>query len=117
MVEIYWRDGIYEKKVIFEFFFRRFLFENGYVVFVGLEKVIEYLENFKFMDSDLNYLQEEFGYYEDFIEYLCGLIFIGLFYFMKEGEFVFNNELIMRVEVFFVEVQLIEMVLFNIVNY
>ncbi|MBD5018388.1 nicotinate phosphoribosyltransferase, partial [Xanthomonas citri pv. citri] len=80
MAETYWRDGIHEKKAIFELFFRRLPFENGYAVFAGLEKAIEYLENFKFTDSDLNYLQEELGYHEDFIEYLRGLTFTGSLY-------------------------------------
>ncbi|OBA01779.1 nicotinate phosphoribosyltransferase [Bacillus subtilis] len=117
MAETYWRDGIHEKKAIFELFFRRLPFENGYAVFAGLEKAIEYLENFKFTDSDLNYLQDELGYHEDFIEYLRGLTFTGSLYSMKEGELVFNNEPIMRVEAPLVEAQLIETALLNIVNY
>lgn len=117
MAETYWRDGIHEKKAIFELFFRRLPFENGYAVFAGLEKAIEYLENFKFTDSDLSYLQDELGYHEDFIEYLRGLSFTGSLYSMKEGELVFNNEPIMRVEAPLVEAQLIETALLNIVNY
>nr|WGD62248.1 nicotinate phosphoribosyltransferase [Bacillus subtilis] len=117
MAETYWRDGIHEKKAIFELFFRRLPFENGYAVFAGLEKAIEYLENFKFTDSDLSYLQDELGYHEDFIEYLRGLSFTGSLYSMKEGELVFNNEPIMRVEAPLVEARLIETALLNIVNY
>ncbi|ARV46739.1 nicotinate phosphoribosyltransferase [Bacillus inaquosorum] len=117
MAETYWRDGIHEKKAIFELFFRRLPFENGYAVFAGLEKAIEYLENFKFTDSDLSYLQDELGYHGDFIEYLRGLSFTGSLYSMKEGELVFNNEPIMRVEAPLVEAQLIETALLNIVNY
>lgn len=82
-----------------------------------MEKAIEYLENFKFTDSDLSYLQDELGYHEDFIEYLRGLSFTGSLYSMKEGELVFNNEPIMRVEAPLVEAQLIETALLNIVNY
>lgn len=86
-------------------------------MFAGLEKAIEYLENFKFTESDLNYLRLELGYEEDFIEYLRGLTFTGSLYSMKEGELVFNNEPIMRVEASLVEAQLIETALLNIVNY
>ncbi|MEC1627723.1 nicotinate phosphoribosyltransferase, partial [Bacillus mojavensis] len=117
MAETYWRDGIHEKKAIFELFFRKLPFENGYAVFAGLEKAIEYLENFKFTDSDLTYLRDELGYHEDFIDYLSGLSFTGSLYSMKEGELVFNNEPIMRVEAPLVEAQLIETALLNIVNY
>lgn len=82
-----------------------------------MEKAIEYLENFKFTDSDLTYLRDELGYHEDFIDYLSGLSFTGSLYSMKEGELVFNNEPIMRVEAPLVEAQLIETALLNIVNY
>lgn len=40
-------------------------FGHGYAVFAGLEKVIDYLRNFKFTESDLAYLRE-IGYPEDF---------------------------------------------------
>ncbi len=117
MAETYWRDGIHEKKAIFELFFRKLPFENGYAVFAGLEKAIEYLENFKFTDSDLNYLKTELHYADDFIDYLRDLSFTGSLYSMKEGELVFNNEPIMRVEAPLIEAQLIETALLNIVNY
>ncbi|ALC82216.1 MULTISPECIES: nicotinate phosphoribosyltransferase [Bacillus] len=117
MVETYWRDGIHEKKAIFELFFRKLPFENGYAVFAGLEKAIEYLTKFKFTNSDLAYLEEEVGYKPDFINYLKGLTFSGSLYSMKEGELVFGNEPLMRIEAPLAEAQLIETALLNIVNY
>ncbi len=75
------------------------------------------MENFKFTDSDLNYLKTELHYADDFIEYLRDLSFTGSLYSMKEGELVFNNEPIMRVEAPLIEAQLIETALLNIVNY
>lgn len=117
MAETYWADGIHNRKAIFELYFRKLPFGNGYAVFAGLERMLEYLRNFKFSESDLAYLQQEVGYKEDFINYLRDIRFTGDMYSMLEGELVFGNEPIVRIEAPLVEAQLIETALLNIVNY
>ena len=117
MSETYWEDDIHNKKAVFEVFFRKLPFGNGYAIFAGLERVIEYLENFKFSDSDIKYLKEELGYQEDFLEYLKTIRFSGTVRSMKEGELAFANEPIMRIEAPLVEAQLIETAILNIINY
>ncbi|WP_413304195.1 nicotinate phosphoribosyltransferase [Bacillus sp. 1P10SD] len=117
MTETYWRDGIHNKRAVFELFFRKLPFGNGYAVFAGLEKVIQYIRNFHFTEDDLEYLKNEVGYQEDFLEYLKNIRFTGTIRGMKEGELVFGNEPILRVEAPLAEAQLIETALLNIVNY
>lgn len=116
MAEAYFRDGIHNRKAIFEVYFRKMPFQNGYAIFAGLERVIRYLHDFKFTDSDLNYLREE-GYAEDYLAYLKELRFTGNLYGMREGELVFANVPILRVEAPLAEAQLIETAVLNIVNY
>ncbi|WP_142828418.1 nicotinate phosphoribosyltransferase [Planococcus soli] len=117
MSEAYWADGMHERKAVFELFFRKLPFGNGYALFAGLERVLDYLKNFKFTDSDLEYLQEELGYKQDFLDYLRTIRFTGNVYSVMEGELVFQNEALIRVEAPLVEAQLIETALLNIVNY
>lgn len=117
MAESYWADGIHNRKSVFELYFRKLPFGNGYAVFAGLERILEYLRNFRFSETDIAYLSEELGYKEDFIEYLKNIRFTGSVYSMKEGELVFANEPIIRIEAPLVEAQLIETALLNIVNY
>lgn len=117
MAESYWADGIHNRKAVFELYFRKLPFGNGYAIFVGLERILEYLRDFRFTDSDIAYLREEVGYKEDFIEYLKNIRFTGDMYSMVEGETVFANEPIIRIEAPLVEAQLIETALLNIVNY
>ncbi|WP_346234991.1 nicotinate phosphoribosyltransferase [Lysinibacillus telephonicus] len=117
MAESYWADGIHNRKAIFELYFRKLPFGNGYAVFAGLERMLQYLRNFRFSDTDIAYLSEELGYKDDFIEYLKNLRFTGSVYSMLEGELVFANEPIVRIEAPLVEAQLIETALLNIVNY
>ncbi|MEA0566154.1 MULTISPECIES: nicotinate phosphoribosyltransferase [Lysinibacillus] len=117
MAESYWADGIHNKKAVFELYFRKLPFGNGYAVFAGLERMLDYLRDFHFSESDIAYLREEVGYKEDFIDYLKNVRFTGDMYSMVEGELVFANEPIVRIEAPLVEAQLIETALLNIVNY
>ncbi|REB05639.1 nicotinate phosphoribosyltransferase [Sporosarcina sp. BI001-red] len=117
MMETYWAEGIHNKKAIFELYFRKLPFGNGYAIFAGLERALDYLRNLKFTDTDIAYLKEELHYKEDFLNYLKDVRFTGDLYSMKEGETVFGNEPIFRVETTLAEAQLIETALLNIVNY
>ncbi|WP_435922354.1 nicotinate phosphoribosyltransferase [Paenibacillus sp. DYY-L-2] len=116
MAQAYWQDGIHERKAVFEVYFRKIPFQNGYAVFAGLERVIRYLSEFRFTESDLAYLKEE-GYGEDYLAYLETVRFTGTVRSMREGELVFANEPIMRIEAKLAEAQLIETALLNIVNF
>ena len=117
MAETYWRDGIHNKRSVFELFFRKLPFGNGYAVFAGLEKIIQYIQGFRFSEDDLEYLKNEIGYKDDFLEYLKNMRFTGTIRSMQEGELVFGNEPILRVDAPLGEAQLIETALLNIVNY
>lgn len=117
MAESYWADGIHEKKAVFELFFRELPFGNGYAIFAGLERILDYLKDFKFSESDMDYLKEELEYEDDFLNHLKNLRFTGDVYSMVEGELVFANEPILRVEAPLIEAQLVESALLNIVNF
>lgn len=116
MAKTYWEDNVHNRQAVFDLYFRKLPFGNGYAVFAGLERVIEYVKNFRFSESDLLYLAE-LGYEEDFLEYLKTIRFTGSIKSVQEGEIVFGNEPLMRIETNIVEAQLIETALLNIVNY
>jgi nicotinate phosphoribosyltransferase len=117
MIETYWHDGIHNRKAVFELFFRKLPFGNGYGIFAGLERIVQYIQDFRFTDSDIEYLRDEFGYEEEFLAYLKGLKFTGKIRSMREGELVFGNETILQVDSTLAEAQLVETALLNIVNY
>ncbi len=117
MVESYWADGIHNRKAVFELYFRKLPFGNGYAIFAGLERMMEYLRNFKFSESDIAYLREELGYKEDFLSYLKDVRFTGDMFSMVEGELAFGNEPIVRIEAPLAEAQLVETALLNIANF
>lgn len=117
MAETYWEDKMHNRRAVFEVFFRKLPFSNGYGVFAGLERIVEYLQHFSFTESDIEYLRDELGYREDYLEYLKGVRFTGNVRSMVEGELVFANEPILRIEAPLAEAQLVETALLNIVNY
>lgn len=116
MGETYWNDGIHERTAIFDLYFRSMPFNSGYAIFSGLEKIVQYIENFKFTNSDIEYLKE-IGYQDDYLNYLKELKFTGSIRAMKEGELCFNNEPLIRVEAPLIQAQLMETALLNIVNF
>ncbi|WP_019241578.1 MULTISPECIES: nicotinate phosphoribosyltransferase [Bacillus] len=116
MAETYWEDNMHNRKAVFEVYFRKMPFQNGYAIFAGLEKVIDYLTNFRFSKTDIDYLRE-LGYQEDFLDYLKDMTFTGTVRSMREGELVFGNEPLIRVEAPLAEAQIIETAILNIVNY
>jgi len=116
MGEVYWASGVHDRKAVFDVYFRKLPFDNGYAVFAGLERIVRYLEQFRFTDSDLAYLREE-GFSEPYLDYLRRLRFTGTVRSVREGEIVFANEPILRIEAPIIQCQLIETAVLNIVNY
>lgn len=116
MAESYWADNIHNRNSVFELYFRKLPFGNGYAIFAGLERIIDYLQGFHFSESDLDYLKN-LGYQADYLDYLRTVRFSGTVRAMKEGEVVFGNEPLLRIEAPLAEAQLVETAVLNIVNY
>ncbi|MCR8641234.1 nicotinate phosphoribosyltransferase [Paenibacillus sp. N1-5-1-14] len=117
MAESYFADQIHNRRAVFECYFRKMPFGNGYAMFAGLERLVEYIQSFQFQSSDLDYLKNELGYADDYLDYLSTMKFTGNIQAMREGEFIFANEPIVRVEGNLAEAQIIETALLNIINY
>ena len=117
MMKTYWETGVYEKKAIFEAYFRKLPFENGYAIFAGLERIVRYIEQLRFSKTDIDYLRGLGQYPEEFLTYLENFEFKGSIRSAVEGELVFANEPLVQVEGTLAECQLIETALLNIVNF
>ncbi|MGO5992531.1 nicotinate phosphoribosyltransferase [Streptococcus pyogenes] len=116
MMQVYFEQGIHNRHAVFEVYFRKEPFNNGYAVFAGLQRMVEYLEQFQFSETDLAYL-EELGYPENFLTYLKELRLELTIRSAKEGDLVFANEPIVQVEGPLGQCQLVETALLNIVNF
>ena len=116
MMQVYFKQNIHNKRAVFEVFFRKNPFNNGYAVFAGLERIISYLNNLTFSQSDLDYLQT-LGYHGEFLDYLRNLKMSLTVRSVQEGDLVFANEPIVQVEGPLAQCQLVETALLNIVNF
>lgn len=116
MMQVYFDQGIHNKRAVFEVYFRKQPFENGYAIFAGLQRLVEYLQNLKFSESDIAYL-EDLGYKGAFLNYLKDLELNLTVRSAKEGDLVFANEPIVQVEGPLGQCQLVETALLNIVNF
>ncbi|MED4322536.1 nicotinate phosphoribosyltransferase, partial [Weizmannia sp. CD-2023] len=117
MAQAYWKDGIHNRKAVFEAFFRKIPFGNGYAIFAGLERIVDYLNHFHFTEEDIAYLRSTGHYSEDFLQYLSEMRFTGTLRSVREGELVFGNEPLIQVETSLAEAQIIETAILNIINY
>ena len=63
----YFKDGIHERKSYFDVYFRKIPFGGGYAVFAGLAKIIDYVNSFKFTESDIEFLRK-LGYEEEYLK-------------------------------------------------
>jgi len=77
---------------------------------------LEALENYRFEEEDCRFLQS-IGFHKKFTEYLKGFQFKGTIHSVREGEIVFPDEPVVRVEGDIIETQLIETLLLNILNF
>src|SRR5687768_408866 len=116
MGQVYYLKGTGGKQAVFDYFFRKLPFGGGYVVFAGLGDVLPMLEDLRFSNDDLEYLKA-IGLHPDFVDHLRDFRFHGTIHAAREGEIVFPNEPILRVEGSILEAQLVETLLLNILNF
>ncbi|MFC3883345.1 nicotinate phosphoribosyltransferase [Bacillus songklensis] len=118
MIYAHWKLNRHHNIRVFDAYFRKIPFGNGYAVFAGLERIVNYINHLKFSQEDLEYLRKQpENYEEDFLQELQNFRFTGNLYTVPEGTLVFPNEPIIRVEGRIFEVQLIETALLNFMNY
>jgi len=116
MAQGYFKEGMADKTAVFDYFFRSYPCNSGYVIFAGLADLLEALEGFRYEEEDLAYL-EQLGFEPAFLDYLRNFRFRGTLYAAREGEVVFHHEPLLIAEGSIVELQLIETLVLNFLNY
>ena len=119
----YWKLGMHEREAVFHQIFRKQPFGGNYVIHCGLDSVIDFLENWHFADTDLQYLATlrapngEPLFTLEFLDYLSTLRFTCDIDAIPEGTLVFPHEPLLRVKGPLLQGQLLESTLLNIINF
>lgn len=114
--EVNFLEKRHEVPVAFDYFFRRIPAKGGYVVFAGLTDLLHILETLHFTKDDIAFLRS-LHFNPAFIDHLAAFRFRGKIWSVPEGEIVFPYCPIVRVEGTWLEAQLVETLLLNILNF
>ena len=101
----------------FDMFFRKIPDGGGYAVMAGLEQVIDYLENLKFTDDDIEFLQSKGIFDKRFLDYLRDFEFTCDVWAVPEGTPIFPGEPVVTVRGPVMQAQFIETMLLLIINH
>lgn len=116
MGQAYYKDGLHTMPATFDYFFRKIPFDNGYVVFAGLDDVLKILKSLRFTSEDIDYLADH-GFSTEYLDLLRNFRFCGSIYAPREGDLIFPSAPVLRVEGTMLEVQLVETLVLNVLNF
>lgn len=115
MANGYLMNNKQNQEAVFDVFFRKIPNGGGYAIMAGLDKIIPFIQNFKFDERALDYFRRK-GYQEEFINYLKDFKFTGDIYAIPDGTPVFPNEPIITVKAPLIEAQIVETAILSMVN-
>ena len=101
-------NGLADRIVYFDIFFRRTPDKGGFAIFAGLEQFIEYVQELRFSDSDIEFLRSKGIFGEDFLTFLKDFRFTGDIWAVPEGTPVFPGEPLVTIRAKAAEAQVLE---------
>ena len=122
LYELTMSNGIFTSEMrdtvtYFDMFFRRVPDDGGYAIMAGLEQLIEYMNNLRFSDDDIKYLESLKLFSPEFIDYLRGFKFTCDVWAMPEGTVIFPHEPIVTVRGPAMQALMLETMLLLTVNH
>ncbi|MBO6178082.1 MAG: nicotinate phosphoribosyltransferase [Selenomonadaceae bacterium] len=117
MANGYFVDGRQDMEVVFDVFYRSNPDNGGFAIFAGLEQVVEYVENLRFLPEDIEFFRKQNIFSENFLEYLRDFRFKGDITAFPEGTIMYPNEPILTVEAPVIDAQLIETAILAQINH
>ena len=111
------KEGRVDQEAVFNYFFRSLPPHAGFAVVAGIEQFIQYLENLRFQQDDLDYLASLGTFEADFIKFLRTFRPTCSIQAVPEGTLAFPHEPVIQAQGSLIQLQLIETALLNMVNY
>lgn len=117
MMQSYFFEG--ENKIaVFDFFvrYRRWV-PRRYFVFAGLEFLIDFVQNLRFSEEEIEYLKSLGLFKKEFLDYLRDFRFEGEIWALEEGRIFFPYEPVIEVVAPLPQAQIIETAIINLVQF
>ena len=112
----YHKQGMSNRRAVFYMFYRPAEGLN-YAVAAGMAQLRDYINDLRFEDEDIDYLRSLRLFDEDFLATLRDFRFTGDISAVREGDFIFPGEPIVRVDAPLYQAQLIETALLTLVGH
>lgn len=119
MLGAYLKEGIAEKRAVFELYLRKLPAHRRYLVVCGISRILDYVKNLRFNHREIEYLSRVGSDWMTPAVAKC----LSDFYFkgdidgMTEGEMAFGGEPIIRVSGTLAEAQLLETFMLGVINH
>lgn len=117
MANGFFREGMRDKTVIFDMFFREVPDNGEYTIVAGLEQLIEYMENLHFSEEDIEFLRGKNIFDEEFLDYLYNFDFQCDVWAMPEGTLAFPGEPLVTVRGPAMQAQMLETMVLLTLNH
>jgi len=120
MAAAYFDSGLSQQRATFELFVRRLPARRSFLLFAGLEQVLEYLSTIRFTPAQIDYLRKHQSFHNvssGFFDYMAEFKFTGDVWSLEEGVPAFAMEPLIRVTAPIIEAQIVETFLLSTVNF
>ena len=117
MANGFFKEGMRDKTVIFDMFFREVPDNGEYTIVAGLEQLIEYMENLHFSEEDIEFLRGKNIFDEEFLDYLYNFDFQCDVWAMPEGTLAFPGEPLVTVKGPAIQAQMLETMVLLTLNH
>lgn len=104
----YVNEKVDEKIAYFDLFFRKCPDNASFVIANGVKKCVEYLLQFHFTESDIEYLKSLNMFTDEYIKKLENVKFTGDMWAVEDGTVVFPNEPVITIKSTLLQAQLVE---------
>lgn len=117
MANGYFENGMGDTISYFDLFFRNVPENGGFAIMAGLDQAIDYMNNLKFDDDDIEFLRSKGIFCEEFLTYLKNFKFKCDVWAILEGTPIFPNEPVMTVRGPAIQAQFVETMLLICINH
>ncbi|MGO1580600.1 MAG: nicotinate phosphoribosyltransferase [Peptoniphilaceae bacterium] len=113
----FFKSGLEKKIAYFDMFFRSVPDEASYAIIAGLQQVIEYFENLKFTEEDIEFLKSKGIFDDQYLDYLRNFKFECDVWAMPEGTIAFPQEPLIIVRGPIIQAQMLETMILLTINH